>query len=107
MHFMTFSPANVLFLCVFVMAVVWLVLVRNLFQSLSARHPQKYEELGRPSLTQNNNWRANVRFFKFLFSTESASLNDRSLSKRIGFLRVWFIIYIVAFMASLSVGTQG
>jgi hypothetical protein len=104
---MTSSPANVLILCVFAMAIVWLVVVRNLFQSLSAKHPQKYEELGRPSLTQNNNWRTNVRFFKFLFSNESASLNDQILSKRVGFLRVWFIIYIVAFMVSLSIGTHG
>jgi hypothetical protein len=106
MNFMTFSPGNVLFLCVFAMAVVWLVLVRNLFRSLSAKHPQKYEELGKPSLTQNNNLRTNVRFFKFLFSTESTSLNDLSLSKRVSFLRIWLIIFFFAFMVSLSVGTQ-
>jgi hypothetical protein len=106
MNFMTFSPDNALFLCVFAMAVVWLVLVRNLFRSLSAKHPKKYEELGQPSLTQNNNLRTNVRFFKFLFSTESTSLNDVSLSKRVSFLRIWLIIFFFAFMVSLSVGTQ-
>ncbi len=106
MNFMTFSPGNVLFLCVFAMAVVWLLLVRNLFRSMSAKHPQKYEELGKPSLTQNNNLRTNVRFFKFLFSTESTSLNDLSLSKRVSFLRIWLIIFFFAFMVSLSVATQ-
>lgn len=106
MQVMTFSPGNVLFLCVFAMAVVWLVLVRNLFRLLSARHPQKYEELGRPSLTRNNNWRTNARFLKFLFSNESVSLSDPSLSRRVGFLRLWFFTYIVAFVVSLSIGTQ-
>jgi cellulose synthase/poly-beta-1,6-N-acetylglucosamine synthase-like glycosyltransferase len=106
MEFMTFSPGNVLALCVFAMAVIWLVLVRNLFRSLSARHPQKYEELGRPSLTNNNNLRTNMRFLKFLFGSESSSLNDLSLSKRLSFMRIWLIVFFVAFVVLLSVGTQ-
>lgn len=106
MTLMTFSPRNVLSLCVFAMAVIWLLLVRNLFRSLSANHPQKYEEMGKPSITQNNNLRTNVRFFRFLFSAESNLLNDPSLSKRVSFMRMWLIISFVAFMVSLSVGTQ-
>jgi len=106
MNFMSFSPGNILGLCLIAMATIWLVLVRNLFRSLSARHPQKYEEMGKPSITQNNNFRTNVRFFRFLFSTECSSLNDLSISKRVNFLRIWLIICFFAFMVSLSVGTQ-
>jgi len=103
---MSFSPSNILGLCLFAMGATWLVLARNLFRLLSTKYPQKYEELGKPSLTQNNNFRTNIRFLKFLFGSESDLLNDLPLSKRLRFMRIWLIVFLASSVVSLSVSIQ-
>ena len=74
---------------------------------MAARHPGKYEEMGRPSLFQNNNMRTNLRLFKFLFTDEPDSLGDSALSTQINVMRVWFLLCIFGFIASLAIGSSG
>jgi len=92
---------NIASLAVAMVFIGWLVLVQNLFRTLENKHPAKYDELGRPSLFQNNNLKTNKRFLSFIFSNESRMLNDMSIHKRVVLLRFWFFACILSFFCIL------
>ena len=70
----------------------------KLFSILKEKHPQKWEELGRPSLLMNNNIRNNISVLNFLNKKEYLKMNDKQLTKLAGFLRIFSLIYIVFFI---------
>ncbi len=88
----------VLFSILFFSVFVWFFMCYRLFKILETRHPEKYEEMGKPSLFLNNTISNNISFMKFLFKGEWRGLNDVGLANHSKFMLFFFTIYIVGFM---------
>ncbi len=89
----------VLFVSLFAAAVVWLGLVLWVFHRLRNRHLATFEAIGSPSLIWNNSMRTNWLFFKFLFGPTWQQLDDRRLAVVLHVMRVYIVMYLVAFAA--------
>jgi hypothetical protein len=87
-----------LFSILFGMALVWLVLVKLLFRRLERNHPEKYVDMGRPSLFMRNNLSGGIAMLKFLAMREHRKLDDGFLSKLSNGMLVFFAVYIVLFL---------
>lgn len=88
-----------IFPSLFVMVVVWFVLITRLFKKLEHDHPDKYAEMGRPSLFLRNSISSNFATMKFLFAREHKALNDAKLSKLSDSMLAFFLVYLVLFFS--------
>jgi len=95
------TPVIVLFPILLAMVAVWFPMVIWVFSRLRTRHPEKYEQLGSPSLIWNNSMRNQWLFTKFMFSGQFHEFVDVALSRAIIFMRVWLIAYLVLFLTLL------
>ena len=95
MNDQTLPPAVPIILLGIVAA--WFVLIKLLFNRLEAAHPQKYDEMGRPSLFLRNSMATNWATLKFLVSREHRPLNDSYLSKLSDVMLAFFTVYLLAF----------
>ncbi|WP_339075312.1 hypothetical protein [Teredinibacter turnerae] len=77
---------------------VWFFLCYRLFKILEARHPEKYESMGKPSLIKNNSLSSNITFMKFLFKREWRDLEDSGLATLGISMLVFFAIYVIGFL---------
>ncbi len=95
---MTLQTLSVtLFPLLFGMVIVWLVLIKLLFNRLERSHPQKYEAMGRPSLFLRNSIAGGWATLKFLAGREHKPLNDSYLSKLSDAMLVFFAVYLLLF----------
>jgi len=78
-----------------------------MFVILKTRHPDKYEEMGRPSLIMNNTFSNNLSFIKFFFKREWRKLNDRGMTSLGNGMLVFFGIYTILFFWLIIIGTSG
>ena len=101
------SIVSLLFVLAFpllgVMAVVWLILVSDLFTYLREHHPAEYEAMGRPALFSNNTPKNNVSFIRFIQSKRSSDLGDDLLLRKCLCLKVFLYTYMLIFFGLLSV----
>lgn len=104
MHSQTF--AFVLFGILICMVVVWFALCKLLFNRLERAHPLKYADMGRPSLVLRNNISNNLSFLRLLARREYLALNDSYITKLCGFMRVYFAVYVLLFIALVVVALQ-
>ena len=88
----------ILFGILFCSVLVWFYLCHKIFGILRTRHPEKYEEMGKPTLIMNNSISNNLSFIKFLFKREWLELNDEGLSKLGNAMLVFFAVYTVGFL---------
>jgi hypothetical protein len=88
----------VVFGVMFVSVFVWFGLCHRLFKLLEARHPEKFSEMGRPSLIMNNSVSNNISFMKFLLKREYRELNAPLISNLGRAMRVFFVVFCVVFM---------
>jgi hypothetical protein len=93
------APLLAAFGLLMAMALVWLVLVSNLFRALRERHPYTYREIGSPTLFLNNSILNNWLLLKFLVTGAWQQLGDQDLSRQCRFMRVFLIVYTVLFVA--------
>jgi len=93
---------NEVFFALAAMLLVWFVLVKLLVNRLSAKHPQKYESMGRPSLflrnTPSNTW----QLLKFIIRREHRGLSDSYLSSLSDVMLVFAVLYFVAFFVLIA-----
>jgi hypothetical protein len=96
-HFMNASHLlPITFAALGIMTFIWLFLCSWTFKRLEQEHPEKYLEIGEPSLiTRNSN--NTLLFLRFLFKREYGVLNDASLNKTCNFMRWLFVLYILVF----------
>jgi hypothetical protein len=97
----------IMFGVLFCSVLVWFFLCNRLFKILETRHPEKYESMGKPSLIANNSLSSNLTFMKFIFKREWRNLDDSGLSDLGKFMLVFFVIYMLGFLAlffSVSLG---
>ena len=96
------AASNSTFVTLFVllvgMVLVWFVLVKLLFNRLEAAHPQRYEEMGRPSLFLRNSPAAGWALLKFLMAREHRSLGDGYLSRLSDAMLAFLAVYLVLFL---------
>ena len=81
---------------------LWFYLCNKLFKTLKLKYPQKYEEIGKPSLIMNNSIGNNILFLKFILKNEYKVLQDSSLNSLCGFMKIFFIVYTSVFLAWLA-----
>ena len=86
----------------FCMALIWLVLVSQLFASLRERHARTYVFLGSPSLFLNNTPKTTYAFLRFLLARHYRQLNDPPLEHLCKFLVVFFFVYLVLLIGGIS-----
>jgi hypothetical protein len=80
--------------------IVWLILIKILFNRLEKGHPAKYGAMGRPSLFLRSNIVAGWPTLKFLLAREHKHLNDSYLSKLADAMLILYIIYFLLFSVS-------
>ena len=83
------------------MVFLWFGFCIWIFRRLEKNHPEKYSSMGRPSLLLRNNLDNNWLFIKFLWRSEYSILNDQSLSRTCGLMKVFLAIYCVLFLFML------
>lgn len=76
-------------------AFTWWWLCNRVFRKLENNHPEKYSEIGRPTLRWGGNFKSNWSFVKFLFRSEYRPLNDRSLTRQCGVMKYLLATYCV------------
>lgn len=82
--------------------IVWLL------GRLRSRHAAIYESIGSPDLFWNNSTRSSVQFLKFLFSGSAwKCLDDRPLHVVVRLMQVFFLFFIMTFVAIMLVGFAG
>lgn len=86
---------------------VWFFLCTRLFRSLAARHPEKYESMGKPSLIMNNSPSSNIAFMKFLFRGEWRALGDPGLSSLSRLMVVLFVAYSLLLLVMMALAVSG
>jgi hypothetical protein len=86
---------NTLFLGLVVLVAIWLGLLVWLWRRLIARHPAKYEAMGRPSFFSPVGL---VPMMRFLFLREHRPLDDRALSLGADAALIVFALYILGFV---------
>ena len=84
------------------MAYTGLALLAWLFRRLRRRHPATYEAIGSPSLVWNNSLRNNWLFLKFVLSAKPSKLGDRAVERTVGFIRVFFVVYVIYFLCLVA-----
>ena len=77
------------------MVLIWFILLKMIFTKLESEHPEKYKQMGEPSLFWNNSMKTGLATLKFIGKREHKNLNDTALSKLSDFALVFFIIYTV------------
>lgn len=86
-----------LFAILLVMVVVGFALNKLLFNRLERSHPDKYIEMGRPSLFLRNNIATGLATLKFVFARQHRTLNDPYLSRLSDFVLIYSTIYLLFF----------
>jgi hypothetical protein len=79
------------------MVLIWFILLKIIFSKLERSHPEKFKQMGEPSLFMNNSMKTGLATLKFIGKREHNQLNDPALTKLSDFALVFFIIYTVIF----------
>lgn len=74
------EPHFGLFLALICAALVWFILCHRMFGILQTRQPQRYAEMGKPSLIKNNSLSNNLAFLKFLLRRDWKTLDDEGVA---------------------------
>jgi len=81
------------------MVLIWFVLLKAIFIQLERKHPEKYEEMGKPSLFWNNSIKTGYATLKFIGRREHKDLGNPKLSKLCDFSAGFFVVYLVLFFS--------
>jgi hypothetical protein len=88
-----------LFALLAVMVFVWFGLCTWTFRRLEKSHPEKYLEMGRPSLFLRNTLENNWLFMKFMWRSDYQALNDLPLTRTCNVMKVFLCIYCLLFVS--------
>ena len=92
-----FSFFMPLFFVLFASVFVWFGLVSQLYKILATDHPQKYEEMGKPTLFWNNSPKSGWLLVKFIMKREYRGLGNQKLVKLGNFMFNFFVAYGILF----------
>jgi hypothetical protein len=81
-----------------VMAFVWFGLCIWTFRRLEKSHPEKYIEIGRPSLVLRNTLESNWSFMKFMWRSDYSVLNDPLLTQICSIMKALLCAYGLLFI---------
>lgn len=86
-----------LFCIAFLLFVIGIFYNQKLINILKTRHVKLWQSLGSPSLILNNSLDNNKQIWKFLRTKDYLKYGDPKLIKVGGFLRFFYIFYLVIF----------
>ena len=92
-----------MFIILMAMVLIWFGLCIWTFRRLEKAHPQKYLEMGKPSLFLRNNIENGWLFLKFLWRSEYMKLGDSRLAGICSFMKIFFVIYCVLFVSMIAI----
>jgi hypothetical protein len=92
------SIVPVAFAAAFVMIIIWLGCCARLFALLKVRQPEKYKQMGEPSVIMNNSIRNNMAFMRFLFRREDRALGDPGITRFTGFMFYYFFVVLAVYL---------
>ncbi len=81
-----------------VLTVLWFALLKVIFNKLEQQHSDKFEQMGRPSLFLNNNFKTVLATLKFICQREHRHLNDATLSKISDIALFLFLVHSIIFL---------
>lgn len=82
-----------------ILTLLWFVLLKWIFQKLEKNHFDKYEQMGKPSLFLNNNFKTVLATLKFICKREHKNLGDVALSKLSDIALVFLLVHTIIFCA--------
>jgi hypothetical protein len=88
---------HIIFGILMAMVFIWFILLKSIFIRLERQHPEKYKQMGSPSLFWNNSMKTQFSTFKFICKREHKDLNNPGLSKLSDFTLVFFVVYLFLF----------
>jgi hypothetical protein len=95
-----------LFAVYWLSVLVWSLLAARLCEALSLRHPLLYDSLGRPALLASNGLRGDFALLRFLVGGRYRLLDDRSLVRLCGAMRVFLVVYVLVFLSLPSLALR-
>lgn len=84
------------------MVPIWFGLCTWLFKRLETLYPETFESLGSPHLVGNNTPITSGKFLSFLAKSGWQSLDDPVLARFGRFMQVFFVIFMICFVALLA-----
>ena len=91
----------ILFITAFIINVLYFFSLRRLFHLLKNKYPEKFKELGEPSLWWNNSPRNGIRIVRFLSSNDPLFSTEAELSRTRTFAIVFLFLGITIFITLL------
>ena len=88
----------IVFGILWITAIVGIVLNFKFHALLRKRYPEKWKELGAPTLVFNNSLKSTLQIFKFLKNKEYVRLNDAEFTKIASIFWYYNIAYLVLFL---------
>lgn len=89
---------HILFVLLFLSAIIGLMLYKNFLDYLQKMHPAKWKELGSPTLFLNNSVVNNLAIVSFLKSKQYIDLNDPQLTRISKRMWTYNLIYFAYFL---------
>jgi len=86
-----------LFFILFASVFVWFGMVSRFYKTLESEHPDKYEEMGKPTLFWNNSPRSAFVLVRFILTKEFIRLGNMKLTRLGNYMYWFFIAYLVLF----------
>jgi len=86
-----------LFFILFASGFVWFGMVSRLYKTLESEHPDKYEEMGKPTLFWNNSPKSAFTLIRFILKKEFIRLGNMKLTRLGNYMYWFFIAYVVLF----------
>jgi len=96
-----------LFCLLMLMVFVWFALCIWTFRRIEKRHPEKYLQMGRPTLFLRNNIENTWLFMKFLWRSEYSTMNDSSLTRICRIMKIFSVLYVALFLSMLMLFFEG
>jgi hypothetical protein len=90
----------VLFVGLFLSAVVGLILQYRFLVRLRTQHAEAWESLGRPTLFLNNSIVNGFAVLRFLWRKDYQALNDPQFATLARILRVYLVAYVFLFLCT-------
>lgn len=91
----------ILFVTAIIINAFYFFFLRKLFNLLKNKYPEKFKELGEPSLWWNNSPRNGMRVLRFISSKDPLFSSDNELFKTRTFAVVFLCLYITIFITLL------
>jgi hypothetical protein len=91
------------FFAIMILIPFWFVLLKAIFDLLQKKHPEKYKEMGSPSIFWNYSMRTAISIYKLIGRREHKQLANSGLSKLCDFALILITLYLILFIGGMII----